>query len=243
MATKPKTQEQTQANTPTIEEITNGDEFYSQNFPPKMEKGQTTNEETRTNYYNNLLVAGKKILMDYFQGAIDVSGKGLSAYKTDHPYRKAFKPKNFKNSGAYSRIWQAVKLASQDYYLLQVQTGNRPLITEDEYKALKIIDQWKLIDLPNDEKKLEKIKAIVGMDADERGKKGKVAEIASAWTARELIKAITDKRYDSLKDINMIKSVVDIATENEQTMITGAIDIAIKEMKAIIKTLGFIRPD
>jgi hypothetical protein len=225
---------------PKKPEPIDGDAYLkSVSFPEPLERGQT-DVETRLTYYQACLTAGQSILKVYFANANDISGTGISNLPADHQYREQFKPRGFKKPQAYTRMWEAVQLASQNAFL-------KENLTPKELEELSILEQWKLIVLPNDNIKLNKVYDILKLTADDRAKRGKIASIVDEWKPRDLIKAVTriidanDPTYKHLQDVNRMITVIKGANEDEAKDLATALDEVSREVKRLLTTLNFLR--
>jgi hypothetical protein len=137
-------------------------------------------------------------------------------------------------------MWQAIQLASQDEWLKQLVKDKT--ITDKELEGLKIIEQWKLINKPNDDKKLEKVRAILGLTEKDRVKKGKVTEIAEQWTARDIEKALIDGKYKFFDSVDMLRQVIVDSTPEEQQNVADALDVVIDDIEAnLLNNLKYLR--
>lgn len=216
-------------------------QYYAEHFPTPMKKGKT-DEGVRTEYYNKLLEAGKKMLKEFFYDATDVCGKGRSDYPKEHAFRQKFSPKEFSKQTSYNRMWQAIQLASQVEFLKQITQEPEPIIKHSELENLKITEQWKLIDKPNDNDKVEKVAKILNLSEKARGGKGTVTRIAERWTPKDIINALESRNFHHLTDFNMLNQVIGESTDQDKKTILKAIEDAEDYVrKNILRPLKFLR--
>jgi hypothetical protein len=197
-------------------------------FPRVKKGGNAITPAMREEQYGKILKVGMKLLEGYFKSGddfqTDLTGYPKTKWKNDAQYQafiEVFKPKEVGDQSARTRLWDAVKMASQDVWLVQNDLGR-----------LSNIEKIKLIKTPNNDEKIKRCQALLGIkETDEKKKQKQVKGIVEGLTAGDIISALNKGDLALFDSLAKLEPVIRQAEGEEARELLKAFNSRIKKME------------
>jgi hypothetical protein len=198
-------------------------------FPRVQKGGSPITPKMREEQYAAILVVGVRLLHDWFKTGnddlrTDLTGYPKTKWRHDPQYQafmKEFTPSKVGDQAAKTRLWDAVKLASQEAWL-----------TEHELSRLSTIEKMKLITMPNDNDKISRCKELFSItEQDVKKKQRAVKQVVEGISVSDIIAALNSGDLGFFNSLATLEPVIRKAEGNEAKELLKAFNTRIKKIE------------
>lgn len=212
---------------------------YKKEMPKPFEKvkegGTAITPAQIEQKYGEILKVGMKLLKDWFKTGedeyrTDLTGYPKTKWRKDHQYiefAKEFTTTKVGGQSERTRLWDAVKLASQEVWLQNLELGR-----------LSNREKMKLIGTQNNDAKILKCKALLGIkETDEKKRQRAVKQAVEAISTNDVIQALKSGDLGFFDSVARLEPVIRTAKGEEAKDLMIAFTSRIKKIEKNILPL------